>query len=197
MSEPQHPDVSQAASLPLPASPGLPEPAQIEVVQSGDAAKCSVREEKNVGGAIYSPANGRPILVTDGPQYEDPLSLGQHKKPNVSQKQLKVDHPKANKRKLKKFYTRQNDLIDTFLQSGDEERMAVLDMELNGPKIKFAIYASSGVNFCLFIIQLYAAISTGSLSLFATAADAFVGLIEVKGRGDLLTSFRWILCLPL
>lgn len=48
-------------------------------------------------------------------------------------------------------------------------------MQNNGPKIKFAIYMSSGVNFCLFVIQMYAAITTGSLSLFATAADAFVG----------------------
>ena len=48
------------------------------------------------------------------------------------------------------------------------------EMERMGPKIKFAVYASFTVNFCLFVIQMYAAISTGSLALFATAADAFV-----------------------
>ncbi|KAE9972061.1 hypothetical protein BLS_004201 [Venturia inaequalis] len=51
-------------------------------------------------------------------------------------------------------------------------------MEANGPKIKFAIYMSSGVNFCLFVIQMYAAITMGSLSLFATAADAFMDLVS-------------------
>ncbi|KAE9977661.1 hypothetical protein EG328_001876 [Venturia inaequalis] len=51
-------------------------------------------------------------------------------------------------------------------------------MEANGPKIKFAIYLSSGVNYCLFVIQMYAAITTGSLSLFATAADAFMDLVS-------------------
>jgi hypothetical protein len=108
---------------------------------------------------------------------------------------MKDEHPKANKKKMKKFYTRQNALIDQFLQSGDEERLAALDMEVNGPKIKFAIYASSGVNFCLFIIQMYAAISTGSLSLFATAADAFVREV-LTCEHHLLTISRWILSPP-
>lgn len=34
-----------------------------------------------------------------------------------------------------------------------------------GPRIKFAVYASFTVNFFLFVIQLYAAISTGSLAV--------------------------------
>jgi hypothetical protein len=126
-------------------------------------------------------------------EYGDPLSLGPYKRPNVSAKQLKTEHPKANKRKLKKFYTHQNQLIDQFLQSGDEERLQVLDMEANGPKIKFAIYMSSGVNFCLFVIQMYAAITTGSLSLFATAADAFVRDAFHTQWRHLLTLCRWIL----
>ena len=37
-----------------------------------------------------------------------------------------------------------------------------------GPKIRFAVNASFGVNFCLFCIQLYAAVSTGSLSVWCT-----------------------------
>jgi hypothetical protein len=69
-------------------------------------------------------------------------------------------------------------LIDQFLQSGDEERLAALDHLENGPKVKFAVNASFVVNFFLFIIQMYAAISTGSLSLFATAADAFMDLVS-------------------
>ena len=48
------------------------------------------------------------------------------------------------------------------------------DQAKNGWKVRVAINASSSVNLCLFIIQLYAAISTRSLTLFATAADAFV-----------------------
>jgi hypothetical protein len=104
----------------------------------------------------------------------DPLSLSQHKHQNVTRRQMKIDHPKGNQRKLKKFYTKQNELIDQFLNSGDEERLQAVDEAKNGPRVRFAINASFVVNFCLFVIQLYAAVSTGSLSLFATAADAFV-----------------------
>jgi len=108
----------------------------------------------------------------------DPLDLGRHKHPNVTQRQMSLDYPAANKRRMKKFYTRQNAMIDQFLQSGDEERLAAIDTMENGPKVRFAVNASFVVNFGLFVIQLYAAISTGSLSLFATAADAFMDLVS-------------------
>ncbi|CAG5152535.1 uncharacterized protein ALTATR162_LOCUS2809 [Alternaria atra] len=108
----------------------------------------------------------------------DPLDLGKHRRDDVTQKQMKADHPLAKPRRMKKFYTRQNALIDQFLQSGDEERLAALDQLENGPKVRFAVNASFVVNFCLFVIQMYAAISTGSLSLFATAADAFMDLVS-------------------
>ncbi|KAI1541168.1 MMT1 Co Zn Cd cation transporter [Pyrenophora tritici-repentis] len=108
----------------------------------------------------------------------DPLDLRKHLRDDVTQKQLKADYPLAKPRHMKKFYTRQNALIDQFLQSGDEERLAALDQLENGPKVRFAVNASFVVNFCLFVIQMYAAISTGSLSLFATAADAFMDLVS-------------------
>ncbi|RMZ67242.1 cation efflux family [Pyrenophora seminiperda CCB06] len=108
----------------------------------------------------------------------DPMDLRKHLKEDVTQKQMKADYPLAKPRHMKKFYTRQNALIDQFLQSGDEERLAALDQLENGPKVRFAVNASFVVNFCLFIIQMYAAISTGSLSLFATAADAFMDLVS-------------------
>jgi hypothetical protein len=104
----------------------------------------------------------------------DPLNLGRHRRDNITQKQMKAEHPSGNKRLLKKYYTRQNELIDQFLGADDEERATFEEDARLAPKIKFAVSASFIVNFCLFVIQMYAAISTGSLSLFATAADAFV-----------------------
>ena len=95
----------------------------------------------------------------------DPLNFGRHRRDNITRRQLKQDHPNANEKKLKKFYTRQNRLIDQFLGADDEERLAVEEDARMAPKIKFAVNASFTVNFCLFIIQLYAAISTGSLSV--------------------------------
>lgn len=108
----------------------------------------------------------------------DPLSLGEQKRPNISRGQMKSEYPKAKPKRMKSFYNRQNELIDQFLNSGDEERAKALDTVKNGPKVKFAVNASSAVNVCLFVIQLYAAISTGSLALFATAADAFMDVVS-------------------
>ncbi|KAL6702731.1 hypothetical protein ACN47E_001013 [Coniothyrium glycines] len=128
----------------------------------------------SVGNAsIASAKDDTTVVVT-----EDPLDLGKHRLDNLTQKQMKKDYPLGKPKHMKKFYTRQNALIDQFLQSGDEERLEALDNLENGPKVRFAVNASFVVNFCLFIIQLYAAISTGSLSLFATAADAFMDLVS-------------------
>ncbi|KAK7967082.1 cation efflux family protein [Apiospora aurea] len=108
----------------------------------------------------------------------DPMNFGRHRRDNVTQRQMKIDHPECNKRKLKKFYTRQNGLIDQFLGADDEEQLKLEEDARVAPKIKFAVVGSFVVNFCLFVIQLYAAVSTGSLSLFATAADAFMDLVS-------------------
>jgi hypothetical protein len=93
------------------------------------------------------------------------MDFGRHRRDNVTRRQMKLDHPNGDKKKLKKFYTRQNELIDQFLGADDEEQMGVDEMDRMGPKIKFAVNASFVVNFCLFIIQLYAAVSTGSLAV--------------------------------
>lgn len=108
----------------------------------------------------------------------DPYSLLNSKKEDISIATLRTQHPDQKRtrqvKKIKSFYSKQNALIDAYLASSDEEAAEIEDGIQNGGKIKFAIYASSTVNFCLFIIQVYAAVSTGSLALFATAADAFV-----------------------
>ncbi|SPO04852.1 related to Metal tolerance protein 7 [Cephalotrichum gorgonifer] len=108
----------------------------------------------------------------------DPLGFGRHRRENTSTAQMKTDHPNAKPRKVKKFYTRQNKLIDQFLGADDEERLAIEEDIRMGPRIRFAVNASFLANFCLFVIQTYAAISTGSLALFATAADAFMDLVS-------------------
>ncbi|KAF4587915.1 cation diffusion facilitator 1 [Ophiocordyceps camponoti-floridani] len=81
-------------------------------------------------------------------------------------------------RPVRRFYSQQNRLIDQYLGAEDEERAAE-DEELRlRPRVRFAVYGSFAVNGGLFVIQLYAAVKTGSLSLFATAADAFMDLIS-------------------
>jgi hypothetical protein len=145
----------------------------VTAIEHADA----ISAPSNQAGAVHLDAKDQ-IVEVNTLTGDDPLDLGKHRRPDVSQRQMKQDHPAANKKHMKKFYTRQNALIDQFLQSGDEERLAAVDLTENGPKVRFAVNASFAVNFCLFIIQMYAAISTGSLSLFATAADAFMDLVS-------------------
>ncbi|KAI8252339.1 hypothetical protein K4K57_012927 [Colletotrichum sp. SAR 10_99] len=113
---------------------------------------------------VSSNTDGADASTVDTFYRPDPYDFGRHRRDNVSKKQMKIEHPKGNKRKLSKFYTRQNELIDQFLGAEDEERQQVDEDARMGPKIKFAVNASFTVNFCLFVIQLYAAVSTGSLS---------------------------------
>ncbi|TVY73370.1 Metal tolerance protein [Lachnellula suecica] len=114
--------------------------------------------------------------INTGP--EDPYSLQASKREDISKKTITEAHPGAKVRKIKKYYNRQNALIDAYLGSSNEEALEVEDTLQNGGKVKLAIYGSFGVNFFLFIIQVYAAVSTGSLSLFGTAADAFMDLVS-------------------
>ncbi|KAI1427895.1 cation efflux family-domain-containing protein [Xylaria sp. FL1777] len=95
----------------------------------------------------------------------DALDLGRHRRSNVTRHQLKSDYPNGDQGKIKRFYTQQNKLIDQFLGAEDEERLQVEEDARMAPRIKFAVNASFVVNFGLFVIQVYAAASTGSLSV--------------------------------
>ncbi|KAK0707455.1 cation efflux family-domain-containing protein [Lasiosphaeris hirsuta] len=137
-------------------------------LSASDAAQATVHTVRDDSALSSSVANNT-----------DPLDLGRHRRENVSKKQIKLDHPEGkNKKQIKKYYTRQNKLIDQFLGADDEEQNKIEEDIRFKPKIKFAVTASFFVNFFLFVIQMYAAIATGSLSLFATAADAFMDLVS-------------------
>lgn len=116
--------------------------------------------------AVRSPT-AAPAPETNGcSTIIDPVVLRRARRDNLESQRLAVDHPGGNKKTLRKFYTQQNELIDHFLGAEDEERAAAEEDLRVRPKIKFAVYASFTVNLCLFIIQLYAAVSTGSLSVY-------------------------------
>ncbi|PGH18107.1 hypothetical protein AJ79_00735 [Helicocarpus griseus UAMH5409] len=144
---------------------------------SQSASKALEPEDMIIESVVES--NTSPMKeISQSISPEDPLSLHRHKRIELTRNSIKADYPCGNHSKIHIYYTRQNALIDQFLQSGDEERLACLDFEKNGGKVRWAVNGSFGVNLCLFIIQMFAAISTGSLSLFATAADAFMDLVS-------------------
>ncbi|KAA8893089.1 putative metal tolerance protein 3 [Sphaerosporella brunnea] len=74
---------------------------------------------------------------------------------------------------LKTFYETQNAHIQRMLKSVDEHRREAKD-SAEDTRLRFliAVHGSLAANVILAVLQLYAAISSESLSLFATAADS-------------------------
>ncbi|VBB75652.1 Putative metal tolerance protein [Podospora comata] len=76
-------------------------------------------------------------------------------------------------RQLRGFYEAQNETIERMLKTVEEHR-AEAKQEHGEDHLKFqiAVWGSLAANVVLTVLQLYAAISSGSLSLFTTMADA-------------------------
>lgn len=75
--------------------------------------------------------------------------------------------------KLQSFYENQNENIQRMLKPVEEHVRAARELNNeNSLKYKIAVYASFAANVVLCIVQVYGAVSSGSLSLFTTMADA-------------------------
>ena len=80
---------------------------------------------------------------------------------------------KVPQSKITGFYESQNDQIERMLKPVDEHvRLAKETHTSNQLKFKIAVWGSFAANVVLAILQVYGAISSGSLSLFTTMADA-------------------------
>ncbi|EEQ27218.1 cation diffusion facilitator 1 [Microsporum canis CBS 113480] len=79
----------------------------------------------------------------------------------------------ADRRRIQSFYRSQNEKIERLLKPVDEHIRHAKELnEQNQLKYKIAVYGSFAANVVLSILQVYAAVSSGSLSLFTTMADA-------------------------
>jgi len=75
--------------------------------------------------------------------------------------------------KLQSFYEEQNENIERLLKPVDEHRrQAREEAGADHLKFKIAVNGSFAANVLLAILQVYGAVSSGSLSLFTTMADA-------------------------
>lgn len=113
--------------------------------------------------------------MTSGTEDTDPLLLRSRL---VQESEIRRRHSgkgrnKRNERQIRDFYEAQNEHIERLLKPiskhADEDKQ---DRESSALKVKIAVYASIGANFALAALQMYAAVSSLSLSLFATAADS-------------------------
>lgn len=89
-------------------------------------------------------------------------------------------------KKLHDFYEAQNETIEQLLKPVDDHvREAKEEAGADKLKYQIAVQGSFAANICLAALQLYGAISSGSLSLFTTCADALF---------DPLSNITLILC---
>ncbi|KAG0013765.1 hypothetical protein BGZ80_010870 [Entomortierella chlamydospora] len=123
-------------------------------------------------GASVSPNLPSPEPSPDFYTSRDPMSLASKR---MSEEQIRAIH---SSKKVKEFYREQNELITDLLDPPEGREGAAELEEKNQVKLKIAIYGSVAVNVLLFLLQLYAAISSKSLSLFATMADSFMDLLS-------------------
>ncbi|KAJ3016735.1 UNVERIFIED_CONTAM: hypothetical protein HDU68_012066 [Siphonaria sp. JEL0065] len=117
--------------------------------------------------------NQDPLQQYGSSPRNDPNSLSSAIKSAQEIETLKV-HAKSRRigRAIATYYENQNNLIEQMLNptrsEEDDEKLM---------KVKIAIYGSLAANILLFCLQLYASVSSGSLALFATMADAFMDLM--------------------
>ncbi|KAL9560196.1 hypothetical protein MBANPS3_000048 [Mucor bainieri] len=104
--------------------------------------------------------------------FKDPLLL----KPKIQTDHFIKKDLKGQK-KLQAFYRNQNEMIETMLSALDPAT-DVEEQERQLLKLKIAIYGSVVANVILFALQLAAAVTSGSLSIFSTMADAFMDLLS-------------------
>lgn len=118
---------------------------------------------------------GGLTLTTPGNEDTDPLLLRSRlvEESEVRRRHSGKGKNKRSERQIRDFYEAQNEHIERLLKPisahADEDKQ---DRESSALKVKIAVYASIAANFALAGLQMYAAISSLSLSLFATAADS-------------------------
>ncbi|KAF5319028.1 hypothetical protein D9611_012720 [Ephemerocybe angulata] len=124
-------------------------------------------------------ANAVPQLGYNDPEVPSSSSSAVFKDPFQFQNGLVPDEDLAGLRNRKKgkhveqYQRNQNDLIKSLLKPMEEHTEdAKAEEETARLPVKIAIYASLYCNFVLCGLQLYAAISSGSLSLLATGIDS-------------------------
>jgi len=114
--------------------------------------------ERTSVNASSSVLLGDPFQLSDGIVPDEQITDLRHRKKGKN---------------IAKYQLRQNNLISSLLKPMEEHTEdAKVEEEVAKLPVKIAIYASLICNFALCVIQLYAAISSVSLSLLATGIDS-------------------------
>ncbi|EOD49560.1 Cation efflux protein [Neofusicoccum parvum] len=178
--------------------PGTPDPAHHNkngtstafepVTPPADAAGQDPLSHRNL--ARFNAADTSDVERQSPPSYDranDPFNLADKIKPkqelediraNTSRKRdgcgpLVTNKKALRARKVEAFYENQNENIERLLKPVSEHvREAKEEEGGDNLQFKIAVWGSFAANIVLVGLQLYGAISSGSLSLFTTMADA-------------------------
>ncbi|OCF38084.1 cation diffusion facilitator 1 [Kwoniella heveanensis CBS 569] len=149
----------------------LPSPSIASATAMVDAEAASRRSDSLVeGGPDDLELMGIPSVISREAGERDPLLL---RDKIISEADIEGIRQRKKGGKLADFYESQNsriqDLLKPLSAMSAEAQQAAEDSAL---KVKIAVNVSFFCNICLAILQLYAAISSGSLALFASCVDA-------------------------
>ncbi len=101
------------------------------------------------------------------------VELGRISAPDPLRLSARIRKPQDQSRKTKKFYASQNETIVNLLKPVDQHYSDAADREAsNALRVQIAVKGSLIANLLLAVLQVYGAVSSGSLSLFTTMADS-------------------------
>lgn len=187
---PFHARPSSRGTSPYPASPAT----TAAPAAKSNGASTAVETSQQVDGADDTHPRHAPssqdVERQSLPQYtheNDPYRLADALKPedelaqiraNTSRKRdgfgpITLNGKATQARRLEQFYEKQNENIERLLKPVDDHvREAKAEEGANHLKYRIAVVGSFVANIVLAVLQLYAAASSKSLSLFTTMADA-------------------------
>ncbi|KAI1176149.1 hypothetical protein F4777DRAFT_288619 [Nemania sp. FL0916] len=137
--------------------------AQQEDIEMQDSGRYQGNDPYNLAAKLKTDQQIDEIKANTSRKRDEPQESDQQRKPG----------PKPRPKKVAEFYQNQNETIQRLLKTVEEHRSdARAEAGEDHLRHQIAVWGSFVANIVLSVLQLYAAISSVSLSLFTTAADS-------------------------
>jgi hypothetical protein len=137
----------------------------IELTDIETSPRLTPNDPYQLSSALKSPAEIESLAAGAGTHTRLPFSTRLRRSSTGEKRDIKG---------LQSFYESQNAHIERMLKSVDEHRREAKDAAVdNRLRFLIAVHGSLAANVILAVLQLYAAISSGSLSLFASMFRSF------------------------
>ncbi|KAI1079284.1 cation efflux family-domain-containing protein [Whalleya microplaca] len=151
----------------------MDEEGEQPIARHHSIAATDVESQSTARYSTNDPYNLSSALKTAEQLDEIKANTSRKRDPSRSSAAVARFKPNFQAKKLHTFYQSQNETIERLLKTVEEHR-AEARQEAGDDHLRhqIAVYGSFAANVVLSILQLYGAISSGSLSLFTTMADS-------------------------